>query len=123
MSNSISFLGRVGQDPELRKVGESTVLELSIVEDVGFGDKKISNWYKCSIWGKRGVSLQPHISKGKKLFVSGELSLRKWTNKEGVEKMSPEVRVDRVEFGGDAKNEGAEVPSKASKDDASDLPF
>lgn len=122
MSNSISFLGRVGQDPELRKVGDSTVLELSIAENVGFGDKQVTNWYKCSIWGKSGVSLQPHISKGKKLFVSGELSLRKWTNKEGVEKLSPEVRVDRIEFGGDS-GERSEAPASSAAEDDDSLPF
>jgi len=106
MSNSISFLGRVANDPELKEVGQNTILELSVADNVGFGDRQVTNWFRCTLWGKRATSLQPHISKGKQVFVTGQLTLRKYTDREGVERMSPEIRVDQLEFAGGGSNSG-----------------
>ena len=64
MSNNISFIGRVGNDPELKQVGQNDILELNIANNVGFGERKSTNWFRCSIWGRRAVSLQPHMTKG-----------------------------------------------------------
>ena len=106
MSNSISFIGRVGNDPELKEVGQNSVLDLSIANNVGFGDRQITNWFRCSLWGKRAVSLKPHMTKGKQVFVTGQLSLRKFTDREGVERISPEVRISELEFAGDRNFSG-----------------
>ena len=106
MSNSISFLGRVANDPELKEVGQNTILELSIADNVGFGDRQVTNWFRCTLWGKRATSLQPHISKGKQVFVTGQLTLRKYNDREGVERTSAEIRVEQIEFAGGGAGSG-----------------
>jgi len=104
MSNSVSFVGRLGRDSELKPVGDSNVLEFSVANDVGFGDKQSTNWFRCSLWGKQAVSLEPYLLKGKQVFISGELSLRPWMTKDDVERISPDVRVNTVKFCGDKKD-------------------
>jgi single-strand DNA-binding protein len=139
MSNNLSFLGRIGNDPELKQVGQSELLEVNVANNVGFGDRKSTNWFRCTVWGKRAVSLQPHLTKGKQIFVTGQLTLREYTTKEGEKRISPEVRVDQLEFvaGGDqqgggggsygsapAQSSGAAptaAPTTAETDD--DMPF
>ena len=106
MSNSISFLGRVGNDPELKEVGQNTILELNVANNVGFGDRQVTNWFRCSLWGKRAQSLQPHVGKGKQVFVTGQLSLRKYTDRDGVERISPDVRISEIEFVSDRGAQG-----------------
>ena len=98
MANNFSFLGRIGNDPELKQVGETPLLELNVADKTGWGDKATTSWYRCNIWGKRGESLKEHLEKGKQVFITGQLTLRKYTNKEGQEKLSPEVRVEQLEF-------------------------
>jgi single-strand DNA-binding protein len=98
MSNNISFVGHIGNDPELKKIGENDLLELNVANNVGFGDRRSTNWFRCSIWGKRAVSLQPHLSKGKQVFVTGQLTLRDYTNKEGEKRISADIRVGEIEF-------------------------
>jgi single-strand DNA-binding protein len=105
VSNNISLVGRVGQDAELKTVKEFMVLEFSIANNTGFGEKEVCSWYKCSIWGTRGGKLQEHVTKGKELFISGELSLRKYTNNDGDEKMSPEIKVEQLTFVGGKKED------------------
>jgi len=100
MSNSISFVGRVGNDPELKEVGSNSVLEFRLANDTGFGDRKITNWFRCAYWGKRAQALAPHLQKGKQIFINGELTLRKYTDKEGVERWSPDINVNQLDFVG-----------------------
>jgi single-strand DNA-binding protein len=107
MSNNISFVGRVGSDPELKEVGSSTVLEFRVANDTGFGDRKNTNWFRCAYWGKRAQALEPHLEKGKQIFITGELTLRKYTDREGVERWSPDVNVNQLDFvGGNPNNQG-----------------
>jgi len=124
--NVISFLGRVGNEPELKKVGDNDVLEFSIANNVGFGDRQITNWFRCTLWGKRATSLNEHISKGKELFVTGELSMRTYTNKDGVEKLSADLRLAAVQFtsGGDRGDSAPPQQQRTTPtDDDGDMPF
>lgn len=105
MSNNISFLGRIGNDPEIKEVGGSDLLELNVANNVGFGDKASTNWFRCSIWGKRATSLQPYMKKGNQIFVTGQLTLREYTNKDGEKRISPEVRVEQIDFASSGKKE------------------
>ena len=107
MSNSIQFVGRLGKDPELKTVGQSQVLEFSICNTTGYKDKECQNWFQAKYWGKRGEALAPHLSKGKQVFISGELTLRKYTDKAGVEKMSPEINIQALDFIADGKGSAA----------------
>lgn len=136
MANNISFVGRLGGEPELKHVGSYSVLEFSVANNTGFGDKQVTNWFRCTIWGARGEKLQSYLSKGKQVFITGELSLRKYTTNDGVEKMSPDVKVDQLDFiqgGGQGEGgvgEGAPAYSAPASNSApvtaesdEDLPF
>lgn len=106
--NSISFDGRLAADAELRHTpsGEP-VLSFRVASDVGFGDKKSTNWFSCQIWGKRGESLKNYLLKGQQVTVYGVLTLREWTDKEGIKRTSPDVRVNDVSLQGQ-KQEGSQ---------------
>lgn len=106
MSNSISFTGRLGQDPELKQAGQNDVLEFNVGNSVGWGEKKVTNWFKCSVWGNRAVSLNQNLTKGKEVFVTGQLTLREYTKRDGTKGTSAEVKVAEVEFIGGKKEEG-----------------
>ena len=127
MSNSFSFVGRIGKDPELKDVGQSQVLEFSIAHDVGFGDRKVTNWVNAKIWGKKGVGLSQHLTKGSQVFVSGELTLREYADKEGAKRLSPDLNVNALDFVGSKGESRDEDPTyeqkPASPETDSDLPF
>ena len=97
MSNNISFVGRLGNDPELKEVAGTNVLEFSIANNVGFGEKKSTNWFRATVWGKQAVSLEKFLEKGKEIFVTGELTIRKY-EVDGVEKFSNDIRVNAIDF-------------------------
>lgn len=114
MMNKISVTGRLAADAELRFTqGGDPILGFRVADDVGFGEKKTTNWLTCSIWGKRGESLAPHLTKGTPVTVFGTLTLREWIDKEGLKRMSPEIRIDEITMHGSRNDSGAQTANHA----------
>ena len=102
---SITILGRIGKDVEVKQVGSSALAKFPIVEDVGFGDKKVSIWYDINIWGKQAESkLTDYLKKGQQVQVSGEFSQREYEGKK-----YNEVRVWDIKLAGSRAEESAGV--------------
>lgn len=83
MSNVFSFTGALGRDAELKNVSGQSLLNFAVANSIGFGDKKVTMWIDCSLWGKRGESVAQYLKKGQSVFVSGELSTREYQAKDG----------------------------------------
>ena len=107
--NNITFDGRLAADAELRyTAGGDAVLSFRVASDIGFGDKKTTNWFHCQVWGKRGETLQQYLQKGQQVTVYGQLTLREWQDKEGAKKLSPDVRVNEISLQGGKREEASE---------------
>lgn len=111
--NVFTFTGNLGNDAEQRFTpnGDS-IVSFSVPCKSGFGDKAVTSWIKCSLWGKRGESVLPYLKKGQLVGVSGEFSAREWTDKEGQKRVSNECRVNDVQLLGSAR----EADNKPSAD-------
>ena len=79
---NVTLAGRVGKDAETRQAGNSSVTGFSVAGDTGFGDRKQSHWFNCSLWGKRGEAMQQYLSKGQEVVVIGEYSEREYNGKQ-----------------------------------------
>ena len=107
---------RLTKDPELKSVGENEILNFSVATDHGYGEKKTTTFVNCSIWGKRAVTLNNMLNKGKQVVVHGEIFTRDYQTKEGEKRTSLDCRVSDVDLVGPKENNsnGAEaVPAKA----------
>jgi single-strand DNA-binding protein len=95
--NIFTFTGRVGKDATVRytQSGDAVAIFSAAVTS-GFGEKEITTWINCTIWGKRSESLSPYLTKGVHVAISGELTNRPYTDKSGNEKYSLDVRVNDV---------------------------
>ncbi|WP_448187689.1 single-stranded DNA-binding protein [Azospirillum sp. sgz301742] len=102
--NVWTFTGRLGADGELRTTqsGEK-VLGFRVANDVGFGERKTTQWVDCSIWGRRAESLAPHLTKGKGVVISGEVQLREYEKRDGTRGAQMSVRVNEIDFMGGAR--------------------
>ena len=99
MSASVSFVGRLTKDGEVKTIGTGPALTFSVAVDTGFGDKKTTTFFNCTYF-RKAEGLVPLMVKGTQVFVTGELTLRIWTNKEGKEVTSPSINVASVELVG-----------------------
>ena len=121
---TISFIGNLGQDSELKDVNGTDLLNFTVADSTGFGERKSTQWLNCSLWGKQAAALHQYLTKGKQVFVSGEFSTRKYEKKDGSEGMALEVRVDRVKFAGSRNDEQSNHSAPAyDDDDDSAVPF
>lgn len=102
MSNVFSFTGTVGRDAEVRPMpsGQS-VLNVTVANNIGFGDKQQTMWVRVALWGKRAEgSLVQYLKKGQQVFVSGELSLREYQANDGTTKSSLELNANIIDLVG-----------------------
>ena len=104
--------GRVGKDAELRQAGQSQVCSFSVAANSGFGDKKQTHWYECSLWGNQGQALKPYLLKGKEVVIVGEFSEREYQGK-----FYKQLRVLQIDLvGGEPQqqsNAGQQQPTQA----------
>jgi single-strand DNA-binding protein len=126
MSNIFSFTGSVGRDAEVRSLpsGQS-VLNVTVANNIGFGDRKQTLWIRCAIWGKRAEGqLGGFLKKGQQVFVSGELSQSEYQAQDGTTKTSLELNCNVIDLLG-KRNDSGQQQAKAPEDAAyeSDVPF
>jgi single-strand DNA-binding protein len=107
--NKVILLGRVGQTPEVKVVGQSQVCKFSLATSESYkkNDEKITEttWHNLVFWGKQCEILKQWVHKGDQLMVEGKISIRKYTDKDGVDHWSNEVVCDRFEFIASIKKE------------------
>lgn len=79
---NITIAGRIGKSAELRRTQNGDpVTSFSVAVDDRSGKEKTTLWFDCSLWGKRGGSLEPHLKKGTPVTVSGDLGRREHDGK------------------------------------------
>jgi single-strand DNA-binding protein len=131
--NVYTFTGNLARDAKINSTEKGdSVGSFSVGVKSGYGDKAVTNWINCSLWGKRADSLAPYLMKGQGVAISGELSLRKYKSKDGSEGASMEVRVQDVTLIGSKEDRAPMTPQMASKsipkgdggfDNFEDVPF
>ena len=123
--NSITIAGQLGKDSELRFLSNGDpVCSFSVADQQG--KDKPTIWWNCSLFGKRAESLQQYLIKGQSVTVSGTISEREWTDKEGNKRKSMDVRVGDVALQGSKQSTPsklAQSQSHASSAFDQDIPF
>jgi single-strand DNA-binding protein len=91
---TIIITGNLGKDPEQRSTqGGDSVTSFSVGVRQGWGDRASTNWFRCSVWGKRGDTIREHLRKGMKATVVGELTIGEYQGKPQYD-----VRVNDVDW-------------------------
>ncbi len=130
--NLCQFIGRLGKDPETRYTPDGTAVSTFPLA-VGWKskDKDGTEWVRCVSFGKLAETVGQYLHKGKQCYVSGRLNTRKYQDKDGVDRYSTEVNLERMQLLGskDGRDEApaskpaASHASGADYDDGSDIPF
>ena len=107
--NNITVTGRIGRDIEIRHMNNGDpVGGFSIADDQG--KDKPAIWWSCDLWGKRAESLAPYLIKGQKVTVSGEVTEREYTDKQGQQKKVMSIRVNNIDPFCGGKADGQQAP-------------
>ena len=103
--NRCEFIGRLGKDPELRRLPSGdAVANLSIAvgkswTDKASGEKKEeTTWVPLTMFGKLAEIAGEYLKKGAQIYVAGEFHVRKYQDKQGSDRWATEVRVDKMQM-------------------------
>ena len=82
----LAKLVRLGRDAEVKYTQNGDpVASLAMVYDIGFGDKKRSQWIDGTLWGKRAESLGPYLTKGSQVVLyADDVELEQFMKKDGT---------------------------------------
>ena len=128
--NKLAIIGSLGRDPELRSTPNGIpvcTFSVGVTRRKG-NEEPQTDWFKVTAWRQLGENCNRYLAKGKKVFVSGPVSVSTYTAKDGTTRASMEITADEVEFlspaGTGAENATVDERAGFVKVDASEeLPF
>jgi len=94
--NKVILLGNVGNDPEVKEIGENKVSNFSLATNKVFVNRngeKITqtDWHRIVCWGKLADIMQKFVKKGNRIFLEGEIRYRSYEDNKGEKKFITEI--------------------------------
>lgn len=117
----VILLGHLGRDPEMRYMPDGTaVATLNVATSETFKDRdgnrqERTEWHRAVFWGRTAEITGEYLRKGSMAYIEGRLQTRKWTDKDGQDRYTTEIRGDRLQLlGGRRENDGGhDTPSQS----------
>ena len=116
--NKVIVVGNLGRDPEMRtfpsgdQVANVTVATTDRWKDKQSGEmREATEWHRIVFNGRLAEIAGQYLRKGSQVYVEGSLRTRKWTDKDGIEKFTTEIRADEMKMLGKREGMGGSGPS------------
>ena len=111
--NKVIIVGNLGKDPEMRsfpngdQIANVTIATTDRWKDKTSGEmKEATEWHRVNFNGRLAEIVGQYLKKGSQVYVEGSLRTRKWTDKDGVEKYTTEIRADQMQMLGSRQGMG-----------------
>lgn len=132
--NKVILAGRLIADPELKTTPSGlSVTSFTVAVDRRFGKEKQTDFINCVAWRQTAEFITKYFVKGSAICIVGSIQTRKFTDKNGNNRIAVEVLADEVTFVESKKNTAEVVempeaehytqPEAYAEADDSDLPF
>lgn len=97
--NKAILIGNLGRAPEVRATNDGMkIVTLNVATSESWKDKNSGErkekveWHRVVIFNEGLASVaEKYLAKGSKVYIEGQLQTRKWTDKEGVERFTTEI--------------------------------
>ncbi len=101
--NKIILVGNLGRDPEVRHTNDGAkIVHLSVATSERWKDKasgeqrERTEWHRVVIFNERlGEVAERYLTKGRTVYLEGQLQTRKWQDQSGQDRYSTEVVLQR----------------------------
>lgn len=109
--NKVILVGRLGRDPETRYMPNGdAITNFSIATDEQWRDRNgerqtRAEWHNVSLYGKLGEIASQYLRKGSQVFIEGKIQSRKYTDKDGIERMAYNIIGNEMKMLGN-RNDG-----------------
>ncbi len=97
--NKVILIGNLGRDPEVRRMPSGdAIVNLRVATTESWRDKQSgerkdkTEWHAITIFNDHIAKVaEQYLKKGSKVYIEGQLQTRKYNDKDGVEKYSTEI--------------------------------
>src|SRR5215207_9760718 len=113
--NRTQLIGRLGRDPEGGQSGTGTYANFSLATNEYWADRasgervEHTEWHQLVCYDRLSEIALEFLTKGSEIYVEGRHRATKWTDKDGKEQRSTEVRIDELKMLRRAPNADATV--------------
>lgn len=120
MLNQCNFIGRLGNDPEVRYLPDgkaATTISIGCSEkwkDKQSGEQKErTEWIRCVSFGKLAEIMGEYLRKGSLVYVSGKMQTKKWQDQSGQDRYTTEIVISEMKMlGSKPENQGNHQPQQ-----------
>ena len=114
MLNQCNFIGRLGNDPEVRYLPDgkaAATISIGCSEkwrDKQTGEQKErTEWVRGSAFGKLAEIMGEYLRKGSLVYISGKMQTRKWKDQSGQDRYTTEINISEMKMlGSKSDNQG-----------------
>ena len=102
--NRVMLMGNLTRDPEVKYTPKGNAvgdLAIAINDSYKAQDgtiKETVTYVDIEVWGRQAETCKQYLTKGRSVFVEGQLRLDQWESPQGEKKSRMKVRADRVQF-------------------------
>lgn len=102
MSNSVTLVGNLVEDPELRFTASGVAMaRVRLAVNRRYRDRneewqEETSFFGGTCWREVAENISESLSKGDRVFVTGRLEQRNWETNEGEKRSVIEVRIDEI---------------------------
>ena len=125
--NKLIAIGNLTANPELRSTPNGIPVCTFTIAVNGRKQDEPATFFRVTAWRQLGENCNRYLTKGKKVFVSGPVSVSTYTAKDGTTRASLEVTAEDVEFlspaGTGAENATVDERAGFVKVEDEELPF
>lgn len=119
--NKVILVGNLGKDPELRHTTQGDPVcsftmatnERKKNRDTG-EQEDFTTWFRITLFGKQAETAAQYLVKGRPVYIEGRLRMETYTDKQGQERTSLEVRATDMQFIGSKSDSESDDTPKAS---------
>ena len=111
--NKVILVGRLGRDPETRYMPNGdAITNFSLATDEQWRDRNgerqtRTEWHNITLYGKLGEIANQYLRKGSQVFIEGKIQSRKYTDKDGIERMAYNIIGNEMKMLGN-RNDGSD---------------
>lgn len=103
--NKVILVGTLGKDPETKTFqngGSLTQFSIATSEswiDKSTGERKEqTEWHNIVLQNRLGEIAQQYLRKGSKVYIEGSLNTRKWTDQNGQERYTTQIKGQQMQM-------------------------
>ncbi|WP_410365388.1 single-stranded DNA-binding protein [Acinetobacter baumannii] len=103
--NKVILIGTLGKDPETKTFPNGgslcnfSIATSEVWTDKNTGERKEhTEWHRIVIQNRLGEIAQQFLRKGSKVYIEGSLRTRSWTDQNGQERYTTEIRAESMQM-------------------------